>query len=158
VLNCFFLSLVGMCLGEKKTLVLPPDLAYASKGAGADIPPHATLRFVVDLVGVNDNSVNLTPTADPNIFSEMDSNRDLMISYNEMENWFRTMHPDKLDRIPAGLFEREDKNGVSVRTAGVTAFLSCIYCASICLQYLSDCIRLKQALPVCFALFFNASN
>jgi hypothetical protein len=142
-----------MCLGEKKTLVLPPDLAYASKGAGADIPPHATLRFVVDLVGVNDNSVNLTPTADPNIFSEMDSNRDLMISYGEMENWFRTMHPDKLDRIPAGLFEREDKNGVSVRTAGVTAYLSCIYCASICLPIRLYQIKADTACVFCFVFF-----
>jgi Ca2+-binding EF-hand superfamily protein len=51
----------------------------------------------------------------PNVFQEMDTNRDMMISYEEMAQWFATMHPDKLDHIPAGLFEREDKNGV--RTA-----------------------------------------
>lgn len=102
-----------MCLGEKKTLTIPPELGYGARGAGKDIPPNATLRFVVDLVGINDQKLDMAPAADPNVFQEMDSNRDLMISYDEMAQWFATMHPDKLDHIPAGLFEREDKNGVS---------------------------------------------
>ncbi|KAJ1404414.1 hypothetical protein B484DRAFT_404800 [Ochromonadaceae sp. CCMP2298] len=39
----------------------------------------------------------------------MDANRDMAITYEEMQAWFNTMHPDKLTAIPAGLFEREDK-------------------------------------------------
>mmetsp|Transcript_17346 Transcript_17346/g.29328 ORF Transcript_17346/g.29328 Transcript_17346/m.29328 type:complete len:206 (+) Transcript_17346:67-684(+) len=104
-------GLVGLCLGERKTLIVPPELGYGSRGAGKDIPPNATLRFVVDVVAVNDNVLHLEPEEDPNVFKEMDANRDLMISYDEMAQWFRTMHPDKLERIPDGLFEREDKNG-----------------------------------------------
>lgn len=100
-----------MCLGEKKELVIPPELGYGERGAGKDIPPNATLRFDIDIVGINSDVLKVeTP---PNIFEEMDTNHDKMISYEEMAAWFATRHPDKLDRIPAGLFEREDKNGVS---------------------------------------------
>jgi hypothetical protein len=100
----------GLCLGEKTELVIPPEQGYGSRGAGKDIPPNATLRFTIDIVGINEEVLKVEPT--PNVFQEMDTNRDMMISYEEMAQWFATKHPDKLDHIPAGLFEREDKNGV----------------------------------------------
>lgn len=45
-------GLVGMRVGGRRELVIPPDLAYGPKGSGK-IPPHATLVFVVDLLGVS---------------------------------------------------------------------------------------------------------
>ena len=39
--------------GDKARLVIPPDLAYGSTGAGGVIPPNAVLLFDVELVSVN---------------------------------------------------------------------------------------------------------
>ena len=51
-------GLVGMCVGERRRIIIPPVLAYGSVGVPRrNIPPNATLQYDVTLVSTNGNAL-----------------------------------------------------------------------------------------------------
>jgi FKBP-type peptidyl-prolyl cis-trans isomerase len=49
VIKGWDIGMASMRIGEKAELVLKPEYAYGESGAGADIPPNATLIFKVEI-------------------------------------------------------------------------------------------------------------
>jgi FKBP-type peptidyl-prolyl cis-trans isomerase len=53
VIQGWELGVLGMKVGEKRKLTIPPELAYGNQAVGGVIPANSTLIFEVELLGIN---------------------------------------------------------------------------------------------------------
>jgi hypothetical protein len=95
-------GIVGLCKGAQANLIIPPELGYGASGAGGDIPGGATLHFDVEVVGITDG-----PPPPPNLFEQLDTNKDSKLDKDEVLAYFKEQGQDDL---PPGLWEKEDKD------------------------------------------------
>ena len=110
-------GLVGVCEGEKRKLTIPAHLAYGDQGAGDKIPGGATLVFEIECLQVDDGP------APVNVFSEIDSNGDRLLSREEVSEYLKKQLPaaaeagleemPEQDKLVEEIFQHEDsdKNG-----------------------------------------------
>lgn len=69
-------GLLDMCEKEKRTLIIPPNMGYGSRGAGSDIPGGATLRFDVECIQIGDSSETTSTLPDGDIQQQPSKKQD----------------------------------------------------------------------------------
>ena len=74
---------VGMCVGEKRKLLIPPELGYGDRGAGEIVPGGMMLCFNVELLNIEEGPLPV------NLFKQMDSDSDNVLSRDKVSNYLQ---------------------------------------------------------------------
>merc|ERR1739844_266284 len=76
-------GVLGMCVGEKRRLIVPPQLGYGDQGAGDIIPGGATLYFDIELIDTEEGP------APVNVFKQIDLDSDQQLSREELSGYLK---------------------------------------------------------------------
>merc|ERR1712050_759788 len=92
-------GVLGMCIGEKRTLIVPPELGYGDQGAGEVIPGGATLNFDIELLETEEGPQPV------NVFKQIDMDNDAALSREELSVYLNS----RLKPWPAQVANRHSK-------------------------------------------------
>lgn len=116
-------GLRGMCVGEQRTVLVPPHLGHGERGAG-DVPGSAVLQFELELVsiqkGVPEGYLFVWLKDNPaDLFQAMDTNQDKEIPLEEFSAFIKLQVREGKGRLkPAqdpevvigDMFKNQDRN------------------------------------------------
>jgi len=99
-------AVLGMCIGETKSFKVPPQLTYSDRiDADLGISGGSSMIFDVELISIHGYS------GIPSLYSQIDTNSDMFITFEEMETWFLQRRPSLIDLVRTA-FDLDDINRV----------------------------------------------
>ncbi|KAK1794452.1 hypothetical protein P4O66_011322, partial [Electrophorus voltai] len=116
-------ALAGMCVGERRTAIVPPHLGHGERGAG-DVPGSAVLRFELEIIsiqkGVPEGYLFVWLDESPaELFQALDMNQDSEVLLEEFSDFIKQQVAEGRGRLkPAqdpelvigNMFKNQDRN------------------------------------------------
>ncbi|KAM9307975.1 peptidyl-prolyl cis-trans isomerase FKBP9 [Gastrophryne carolinensis] len=89
------IGLRNMCVGEKRTVVIPPHLGYGEAGVVGEVPGSAVLVFAIELLelipGLPDGYMFIwNEEVSPNLFEDIDKNSNGEILLEEFSDYIKS--------------------------------------------------------------------
>jgi hypothetical protein len=105
-------GIVGLCVGAKASLIIPPEFGYGKRGVEGNVPGDATLYYDIEVVSINES-----PPMDVqgNLFVLIDEDGNGTLTENEVEAYFENIG----QKMPDDLWTTQDKNGDGLILGGV---------------------------------------
>lgn len=100
-------GLLGMCVGEKRHLVIPPHLGYGERGVTDEVPGSAVLVFDVELMeyeeGLPEGYMFIwNEDVSPDLFSEMDKDNNKQVEASEFTDYIMRQVSEGKGRLAPG--------------------------------------------------------